>query len=413
VALSSLQLLRQNRPFRLVWMGQVVSFFGDWFKTIALYTAVQELTDSAQALAAVLVFNLLPIFLMTPIAGPLADRFDRRRLMIGTDLVRALGALLLIAAHQLGSLGLIFAVQFTMVCFSGIFIPARSAVIPQITHGEELPVAMALSGGTWSVMLALGAAAGGVVTELVGVDWALLLDGVTYLLSGVILLGLPPQPPSDTAADRETAGFRHGLRYLRARPYLTWVLSLKPMIGLATAAVAMIPLFGGGLFPRSVGPVFVGLLYAARGTGALIGAMGVRRLTGDDPAVLRRCIPAGFLLSALAYLALARADSITAAALLYLVGTLGTGMVWVFAGILGQFASDRSFRGRVFSLEFGVMTLVSSVASLIGGALVDHTDLGPRGVVAGLGGVMVLPALLWWAAMARLRPEGDGKVPLL
>ncbi|MFT5679586.1 MAG: MFS family permease [Myxococcota bacterium] len=409
--LTYAQLLRQNASFRRVWMGQVVSFFGDWFKTIALYTAVQELTDSAQALAAVLVFNLLPIFLMTPIAGPLADRVDRRKLMIGTDIARAIGALLLIGAHQLGSLALIFAVQFVMVSFSGIFIPARSAVIPQITNAEELPVAMALSGGTWSVMLALGAAAGGVVTALVGVDWALLLDGFTYLLSGIILFGLSPQPPSDTPSDRESAGFWHGIRYLRARPYLTSVLSLKPMIGLATASVAMIPLFGGGMFPAAVGPMFIGLLYTARGTGALFGAMGVRRLTGDDPAVLRRCIPFGFLLSALAYVGLSKAGSIHTAALMYLVGTLGSGMVWVFAGILGQIASDREYRGRVFSLEFGMMTLVSSIVSLIAGALVDHTDLGPRDVVAGLGGVMVLPALLWWAAMGVLKPSGDGKVP--
>ena len=412
MALSYVQLLRQNPSFRRVWLGQVVSFFGDWFKTIALYTAVQELTDSAQALAAVLVFNLLPIFLMTPIAGPLADRIDRRKLMIGTDIARAVGALLLIGAHQLGSLALIFAVQFVMVCFSGIFIPARSAVIPQITEGEELPVAMALSGGTWSVMLALGAAAGGVVTAMVGVDWALLLDGAPYLRSGISLLGLPPQPPSESSSDRASAGFWHGLRYLRARPYLSWVLSLKPMVGLATAAVAMIPLFGGGLFPASVGPMFIGLLYAARGTGALFGAMGVLRLTGDDPAVLRRWIPLGFLVSALAYVGLARVDSFAGAALMYLMGTIGTGMVWVFAGILGQIASDREYRGRVFSLEFGIMTLISSVASLIAGGLVDYTGLSAQEVVGGLGGVLVLPAVLWWGAMAALKPSGDGKIPL-
>lgn len=403
------QLLRSNHAFRRVWLGQVVSFFGDWFKTIALYTAVQELTDSAQALAAVLVFNLLPIFLMTPIAGPLADRFDRRKLMIGTDLARAIGALMLIVAHQIGSLPLLFGVLFVMVCFSGVFIPARTAVIPQVTTAEELPVAMALSGGTWSVMLALGAAAGGVVTQLVGVDWALLLDAVTYLLSGIILLGLPPQPPTQSPG-RDPTGFLHGLRYLKARPYLTTVLSLKPMVGLATAVVAMIPLFGGGVFPAAIGPMFIGLLYTARGSGALIGAMGVRRLTGDTPAVLRRCIPYGFLLTGLAYLGLSQASSFSLAALCYFVGTLGTGMIWVFAGILGQIASDRAYRGRIFSLEFGIMTLISSISSLIAGALIDHTGMSPADVAAGVGIVMVLPALLWWVLMAVLEPEGDGKL---
>ena len=408
---SYIQLLRQNIEFRRIWLGQVVSFFGDWFKTIALYTAVQEITDSAQALAAVIVFNLLPIFIMTPIAGPLADRFDRRRLMIMTDVARAIGALGLIAAHQLGSLPLLFGVQFVMVCFSGIFIPARSAVIPQVTSREELPVAMALSGGTWSVMLALGAATGGLLTQLVGVDWALLLDGVTYLVSAVILMGLSPQPPSEEAG-RAATGFREGLRYLWARPYLSAVLSLKPMVGLATGIVAMIPLFSDGLFPAAAGPMFIGLLYASRGTGALLGAMGVRQLTGDDPAVLRRLIPLGYLISAGAYLSLSQTSSFAAAALCYFVGTVGTGFIWVFAGILGQVASDREFRGRVFSLEFGVMTLISAVSSWAAGAVVDLTDLGPLEVSGVVGVVMILPALLWGGAMLVLKPVGDGKVPL-
>ena len=403
---SYLELLRTNPNFRRAWL---VSFFGDWFKTIALYTAVQELTDSAQALAAVLVFNLLPIFLVMPIAGPLADRFDRRKLMIGTDIARAVGAILLIGAHQLSNLPLLFAVQFVMVGFSGIFIPARTAIIPQITSREQLPVALALSGGTWSVMLALGAAAGGLVTQLVGVDWALLLDGATYLISAIILFGLPPLPPTDNP-DRPAAGFWHGLRYLKARPYLSSVISLKPMIGLATASVAMIPLFGGGLFPVTVGPVFIGLLYASRGTGALFGAMGIRQLTGDDPDVLRRCIPYGFLFTAMAYFGLSQTSTIASAAFCYLLGTLGTGMVWVFAGILGQIASDGEYRGRVFSVEFGVMTLVSSIASWVAGVVVDHTSLGPHDIARGTGVIMIMPAVLWVGAMRWLKPAGDGKV---
>ena len=404
VAPSYLQLLRKNRQFRWLWLGQVVSFFGDWFKTIALYTIVQELTDSAQALAAVLVFGLLPIFLMTPIAGPMADRFDRRKLMIGADIARAASVLGLIAAHHLGSLLLLFSTQFVMVCFSGLFIPARSASIPQLTSDDELPVAMALSGGTWSVMLAVGAAVGGLVTAAAGVDTSLLLDGATFLLSAVFLTQLPPLLPAAREAGESTS-FRDGLRYLAGDRYLTAVLSLKPAIGMATAAVAMIPLYGGGLFPAAAGPAFIGGLYAARGTGALIGTMGLRRLLGDDLRAFRRAIPVGFLVTSLAYVGLASADSIITAGLFYLMGTLGTGMIWVFAGILGQRHAAPSHRGRVFSLEFGVMTLLSALSSWLAGAMVDWTSAGPREVVAVVAVVMLLPAVGWLVAMARFSPD--------
>jgi MFS family permease len=147
-------LLVQNADFRRLWLGQVVSFFGDWFKMIALYTMVQEITDSTLAISGVMVGAMLPVFLVIPIAGPIVDRFDRRKVMLVTDVARSVLALGLLAAHWLESLTLLYGVLSAMVAFSGVFIPARTAIIPQVTSKEELPVAMALSGGTWSVMLA-------------------------------------------------------------------------------------------------------------------------------------------------------------------------------------------------------------------------------------------------------------------
>ena len=118
-----LGLLRENRSFRFLWFSEVVSFLGDWFNTIALYAAVAELSDSAQAITAVFVAKMLPMFAMTPFAGPLIDRFDRRKLMVATDVARALCALGLVAAYRVRSLWLLMALLVVMVCFSGIFTP--------------------------------------------------------------------------------------------------------------------------------------------------------------------------------------------------------------------------------------------------------------------------------------------------
>lgn len=156
-----LELLRDNPNFRRLWLAEVASFLGDWFNTIALFTAVERLSGSTQAVVGVFVAKMLPIVAMTPLAGPLIDRFDRRRLLVMTDVARAVCALGLIVAYRAESLTLLMVLLVVMMCFSGIFIPAKTAVLPQLAPPPQLGAANALSGGTWSVMLAVGAALGG------------------------------------------------------------------------------------------------------------------------------------------------------------------------------------------------------------------------------------------------------------
>ena len=122
--LGYVQLLRQNADYRRLWIAEVVSFFGDWFNAIALYTAVEQLSGRTEAVAAVFVAKMMPMFAMTPVAGPLIDRFDRRRLLIGTDIARALCAVGLIVAYRAQSMSWLIGLLVVMMCFSGIFMPA-------------------------------------------------------------------------------------------------------------------------------------------------------------------------------------------------------------------------------------------------------------------------------------------------
>ncbi|MBZ0267946.1 MFS transporter, partial [bacterium] len=158
------ELLRSNHQYRRLWTAEVVSFLGDWFNTIALYTIVQEMSGSGRAIALVMVAKTLPAFLVVPLAGPIVDRFDRRTILIVSDVARGVLAMFLIVAHRSGSLPAVYAVVAVMVALAGVFLPARNAAIPQVTTPGELARANALSGGTWSVMLAFGAALGGWVT---------------------------------------------------------------------------------------------------------------------------------------------------------------------------------------------------------------------------------------------------------
>src|SRR6201988_4873536 len=165
-------LLRRNRSFRQLWLGQVVSQMGDWFDTIALYTIILNLTGSGRDVGLLLVARFLPSFLFGPLSGVVADRFSRQRIMIVTDILRALVVLGFLFVRRADQLWIVYVLTVLQLGLSTFFEPAKTAAIPSIVEDRELVAANAISSVTWSVMLTLGAAIGGLITGWFGNDGA-------------------------------------------------------------------------------------------------------------------------------------------------------------------------------------------------------------------------------------------------
>jgi predicted MFS family arabinose efflux permease len=141
--------------------------------------------------------------------------------------------------------------------------------------------------------------------------------------------------------------------------------------------------------------------------------MGIRKLTGDTPSVMRSslapayvCMAAGIAISGLS-------PNIWWACAGYFVGSVGTGVVWVMSGTLAQFASHSEYRGRLFSIDWGFFTLLSSGISLCAGAAVDYIGWSPQIVMLVTAGMTLLPAIIWLVAMSMLKVEGMGRQELL
>ena len=396
------EILRANPGFRRLWYAELVSFLGDWFNTIALYAAAAELGAGTEAIAVVFVAKLLPIFLMAPFAGPIVDRFDRRKLMIATDVGRAVCALGLIGAYWSRSIVLLIAVLVVMVTLSGIFIPTKSAALPQVTRTEHLGGANALSAATWSVMLALGAATGGLATALLGIELALVIDALTFVASALLLLPLRSLSPTSDGPPKSARqqGFFAGLRYLREHRYLAAIISLKPGMALAGGGLAMLPVFATSVFRGGAGSM--GVLYTARGLGALVGALAVRRIFGDERRTLRTLAVPAFVIMGVSYLGLSFAPNLWIAAVAYFGTAVGGSMIWVVSGTLGQMESDNAYRGRVFAIEFGVLTLLLSAMAAGAGSLVERYGWSVRDIASASAAMMLLPCALWtWVLLRR------------
>jgi MFS family permease len=150
-----IQLLRKNTNYRNLWFGQIVSLLGDWFNLIASASLIGILTQSGVAVGGLFVVRLLAPFLVSPVAGVVADRYNRKTILIITDITRALTVLGFLFIRESGQVWLLYVLTAIQLGISGFFFPARSAILPDVVSSQELGAANALGSATWSIMLAL------------------------------------------------------------------------------------------------------------------------------------------------------------------------------------------------------------------------------------------------------------------
>jgi len=419
-----IDLIRTNPNFRSLWLGQVVSLFGDWFNLIASAALISKLTQSNLAVGGLFVVRMLAPFLISPIAGVAADRYNRKLLLILTDLLRAvivLGFLFIDSPRQVWLLYTLTALQLGL---SGFFFPTRNAILPDIVSRRELGTANALSASTWSVMLAVGAALGGLVTGSWGIQPSFAIDAVTFLLSAFFIARIGYQHIPNEKTITVPAVFQEyleGLSYLNQHRDILATAMLKGSIALVTGGVFQVVevAIAKDIYPLGEGGgISLGLIYMSAGIGTGIGPILARRLTGDNARRLRLAIILAYGLSALGMTVIAaqlgwggsRLAVATGFAVV-LVGAftqaVGGGINWVFSTqLLLQALPDR-VRGRVFSTEFAMFTLANAISAAVGGWALDTAGLSLSETLWAVAALVLVPGTLWtlWTLRLHRRPE--------
>jgi len=376
-----LALLRRNADFRRLFLASVVSLAGDWFAFVAVSGLVAEVTGREGLAAVVFAASVLPVFLASPLAGVLADRVDRRRLMITVDLLRIVPALGLVAALHLESAGLAIGCVVTIATLSAFFEPVVPAVAPNLLRPAELSLGQAAIGAVWGSMLFVGAALGGIVAATFGRQTSFLVNAATFLLSAVLVLRIrapfsagPPLPAASVFRDLgEVWRFVHG------RPVIRALVGIKAGVGVGNGIVGLLPAFAIARFGGT--DAAIGLLLAARGAGALMGPFVGRAIAGNDGRRILIVCGGSILFYGLTYAALPLTGSLALAALCVGLAHLGGGAQWVLSTYGLQVTTPDALRGRVLSLDFGLATAAVGISSLVAGAAVE---------------ILGLTATCWW-----------------
>jgi len=403
------ELLRSNRSFRFLWLGQVVSQMGDWFDTIAVYTIALRLTGSSRSVALIMVARFLPSVVMGPLSGVVADRFSRRSIMIASDLVRAVVVLGFLFVRRPDQMWLIYVLTVLQLAFSTFFEPAKTAAIPSIVSPRELLAANAIAGVTWSVMLTLGAAIGGFIAGWFGTNAAFVLDSMTFIASALLISTVHFPKRAERDRTKLTIGKALGItdtieggHYVRHRPRVFAYLMVKPAWGIGGRILTLLAVFGERVFP--VGgktATGIGVLFTARGIGTAFGPIVARRWAGETRRQMQIAIGIAFLIGGTFYFAFAVSRSFAFALLFLAIAHCGGSILWVFSTVLLQQNVEDQFRGRMFAAEMALVTLTMAASNYLVGELMDRFGFSPRVVTAGVGAFFLLPGLIWFATEKR------------
>ena len=386
------------RNYRLFASGQVISLTGTWAQRVAQDWLVLVIThNSGTALGITTALQFLPMLLFGLYGGVLADRHDKRLLLVGTQVSMGLLALLLGVLTLSGSVQLwhVYALAFGLGLASVIDIPTRQAFVSELVGPDELPNAVGLNSATFNSARIVGPAVAGVAISTVGTGWVFLGNALSYV---AVLTGLLMMRPSELfttqRAGRSPGQLVEGVRYVRSRPRLYVPILLTFMVGTFGLNFQItLSLIAKATFHAGAGSF--GLLTSALALGSLLGALGSARRTGLPR--LRT-----MLASALAFGLLEVVDGFAPSFWLLAVLLVPTGAaVLTFtttANAIVQLGSEPQVRGRVMALYLTVFIGGTPVGAPLVGVLAEHA--GPRASLF-LGGVVCAVSALVAASFLR------------
>lgn len=399
--LSARELLVRNRDFRRLFLASVVSLAGDWFSFVAVASLVTELTGRPGAPAFVYAATVIPVFVASPIAGTIADRFDRKRTLVIADLLRVPIALALCVAAWWGSTSLAVAAVIALAVGASFSDPIASAATPNLVEPEDLASAQSLMGAVGGSMLMVGAGIGGLVAEVLGRQAAFAIDALSFLISARLVAGI--RRPMQLAHTARTDGtMRDAVSYVRTHPIVLRLVFAKVVASTANGIVGLLPSFATRRFAGT--NIATGLLFAARGLGAMTGPILSRGAVGATPA--RRAVMIVCGISTLTYCTVYAVFPLThlfaVAMVLVILAHLGGGANWSLSTYGLQRETPDHVRGRVMSLDYGLATLAIGTSAIAAGLLANaYGEAAATWILAAVGGGCGIAWLVWSLAAAR------------
>ena len=375
-------LITSNPQFRRLWLASVISMLGEWFNTIALFLLIFKYTDSEFLLGILFTVRMLCFALLQPISGLLADRMNRKHIMVWSNVLQMFLALGFLAVDGPEDIPWMLGLSGIMMLLHGAYVTAERAALPNVVSKEDLATANALDAASWSTALCLGAMLGGIVVEYFGTDAAFIIDAGTFLLGAVLLIRLTiPQ-----TFDKELSGplfstafsnIRKGWTRIAQEARLLRIVFAKASWNIAGGGLAGVFLVIAGSNVDGFGVALgFGLFFFARGIGTGTGPILARKFLTDQekwPMLIGVLVMiSGFFYFFVGY---TLGTNVWLTVFLVMLAHSASGANWVLSTILTQMWVEDEIRGRVFSIDMLIMSLSFSISSASAGYLLEKDIL--------------------------------------
>lgn len=394
-----LELLRVNPTFKKYWIGNTISMLGEWFNTVALFVLIDQLTGSELALGMLFVLRMFSLAFPQVFTGMLADRFSRKWLMVGANFASAIVVAGFLLIDSKADVWLVYFLSALLMLFHAIYLPAENATMPNITKPNELLTANAINSATWSASLAIGSAVGGAVVASHGVQIAFIINSIAFIVAGLIIasINIPQQKIKASEGHFVSSSIsqvKEGFQIIISTPRISRIITAKAAWGLfGGGLVYMLILVGAdiGLGEVAAG---IGLLFAARGVGTGLGPILAKyAFTNRD----KWSLLIGWLVSVsgVGYIAMGWLSWGWWVAILVIFSHAASGANWVISTVLLQERSEDEWRGRMFSTDFLLLTMVSGFSTLGASLILEYTTIELRQLVQIFAVGQLLSGIIW------------------
>ena len=400
--INALRALK-HRNFRLFFCGQSVSLVGTWMTRLATSWLVYRLTGSTFLLGVIGFAGQIPTFLMAPVAGVWVDRWDRRRVLLVTQLLAAIQSLLLAGLTLSGHITI-----WEIAClsvFQGLInafdMPARQSFLVQMVNGrEDLGNAIALNSTMVNGARLLGPALAGITIAAVGEGWCFLIDGLSYfaVIASLLAMKVAVQPAGKSNTGM-LAQLKEGWNYVSTFPPIRAVLLMFAIVSfMGIPYTVLMPVFASTILHG--GPHTLGFLMGAAGVGALVSALALA--ARKSVRGLYRVIPAMAALFGVGLMAFSFSKNFWPSVALMTVTGFGMMQLFAASNTVIQTIVDDDKRGRVMSYWTMAYMGASPFGSLLAGSLAPAIGAPGTVLICGLG--CIVGAIWFWLQIPKLRP---------
>ncbi len=409
--LTNWELIKGNRNFRNLLIGQYVSELGNWFNFIAGQGIVRHITGGAvEPLMIFLICRTLPWALLMPFAGTLADRISRWKLMLITDIVRIFLSLSFLFIRDQDDLWIIYVGSVLMSSAASLFDGAKSAVTPNLVGKEGLLSGTALMFSSRFLLMAVGNALGGIAVTFFGFEVAFIINSLSFLVSAYSIWLIPQEATEkEETRNREKDTFFNemleGFHFILRSPFVLTIVLMNLIWAVGGGAIQIIlERLGGDVYaPKELlsTDFAIGMLWAANGLGLAVGMLIAHRIGTwiEFKKQTSKFIGGTLILQGILFGVAGLMPSLWLACLVFFVSRVVIGVEYAVQETLFQHALPDYIRGRISTLDRGLEITVFSVSIYLAGISLGYISPQMLTIVSGI--LTAFAALIWFARTAK------------